>query len=734
MSVTPAGVQSLELEHAIGLSNLPGSMHGVGGTKFVFPMGASVAIGDTLDPHAQTFVRGHQGPLSCLRVSPDGRQLVTGEFNANSDICIWDVQSLQVIHRIADQSRGVVALDFSSDSTLLAAVGRDLRLAIYDTSNGGIVTHTMLTAPGLVGSPDLVRDLAFCCRVQDVKRRETASVHLCVSLVDAVLAFHLNPFQASITPVKLNLNTFLRKYTCIQYATFGDFLFIGSEAGDVAAVNMTTGAICSTVKVCSGGIRSLRLNPAADADQQSQMGTLQQPPDVTAAFRYARFGPGAERHSDLFASGGDGTVARLTMPEHSAPALAVAARTSIGGLAPPGSHGDAVANIATVNGGAVVATSVAGSTFLLDFSGAAASALCTVPSQTRGAAGSQLAPPPPGVLCIADALTCKTTVIGTHPTQHHVFVTGSQDGVLRQWDLSTYRVTGGYENPKARIAAPGGQATPFATTVQPTSGVPGATSPNKGGGSTSNAAGLPSVCTAFTISDGLEVLLSTWSDGTVRCHDMTNLKFLWLHANCHRTALTSLSVSPTMKYFVTGAAEGDIRVWDIRSREMKMALHDQKQDIVKMCLLKDDRHMVSASRDRTVATWDLGTGKRLCSHETHVGPLTDMVLGLTDSTFITSGLDHTIALWDMRHKDPARIVNYGTDGHCLCLATSNDGRLLATGGSNEVVRLWDWRKLEPVATGTAHSQAIERLAFTGDSRQLLSAAGDSAVMVWNVYG
>lgn len=814
--------QLMELEHAIGLSVATRySLQGLAGrtgsstsqpsSKYAFILGSSVAIADAADPHSQTFVRAHEGPLTCVRVSPNGQWMATGEVGlegrGKSEVCLWDTATLGVTCRFMDQQGGIVALDFSSDNTMLVSIGGgDGRIAVYDVSNGGLIAHWAGLGGALAGAPapasngkstapaisstmmaaSLIRDLCFGPKVEDIKRRELQQTYLAICCIDCVLIFTVDPFQGTVAPnaVPLKLggggsgtssalgitgnaggiggtSGYVRKYTCCQFSQFGDILFIGSEAGDVAAVNMLTGAVVSILKVCPAAIRSIVLVPdvSAAAGTGGQNASGAAAGGGTDGFRYARFGPGSERSSLILVAGADGTVAQLSVPNHTAPQLQLVKVTSLNdtvcGLALLDNGASSVTAIAVTNGG--VTDVLRG--FTSAASGGASAAPAAAP-QARG--GNNNGASLVKVEQIADALTCTTSALATHPSQYGTFVTASKggDACLRQWDLNTYRVVGMYQLPSERV---------YGNSV--------GTSSLAGGGGKSAAAqtvvggpGQQPACTAISISDGLEILLSSWTDGAVRGYDMTNREHLWSHSNAHRSGLTSLCVSPSMKFYVTGAAEGDIRAWDIRSRQLKCELKDHRQEIVKLCLLSDDRHMLSASRDRTVITWDLLTSKRLTCHECHTGPLTDMVLassatgsigggggGGAEGLFLTSGLDSLVVLWDVRQREPARKFSYGSGVHCLSMASSPDGRLLATGGTDECVRLYDWRFLcagggsfndtgsslgssmggassaAPLTISMGHSGAVEKVVWTGDGKQVITAGTDRSVMVWNVY-
>jgi ribosomal RNA-processing protein 9 len=66
----------------------------------------------------------------------------------------------------------------------------------------------------------------------------------------------------------------------------------------------------------------------------------------------------------------------------------------------------------------------------------------------------------------------------------------------------------------------------------------------------------------------------------------------------------------------------------------------------------------------------------------------------------------------------------------LALAVSSDGRLLACGGSDRLVRVWDTRSGRLHETLRGHAAAITALAFRRGTATLFSASADRSVRVW----
>lgn len=666
-SSTAAAISPLELEHAIGFSAVRSGVHMLPGTtRYAHVVGGCIVISDVNDEHFQLFLRAHDDDITALKVSRSGRYMVSGQRGHNADVCVWDTANFRVVQRFSEIEKGVLAVDISHDESIVAAVGLDLRLTFFDVSNGGLITHAPLQH--MMQQGDTIRSAAFGPKVEDVKRRETGAVHFALTTGSHVWPFHINPYEATLTPVKLNLSSFQRRYNTAVYSDHGDLLFVGSEAGDVAVVALSNGAVVNTCRVCANGIREMIAvpNSASNADAGAAG-------SAPGGFRYARFGPGSERSTTIFVSGGDGVVAIATVKDHGQPRLEVRAKRVVGeptcGL-----------SIIDRNRSQVLVGTTKGTTFKVT---------CDPSVKDTSA----------GVVRWSDAVDAAHDLIAAHPSRPDVCVTAGRDGVLRQWDLNTYAVTGQFQQDGKHSQ--------------------------------------PASCTGVVVSDGLEIQLSSWTDGCVRCHDMTNFQLLWTHARAHRGAVTAIAVSSSMKFFVTGSSEGDVKIWDMRTRELKGELKDHLQPVVALQVFDDDRHVISGSKDRTVVTWDIVNMRRLTCHEAHSGPLTSMFLCRNQCNVYTAGADRTIKMWDLRQAEPVRKLAYAndlvSDAYCTRIARSSDERLLATGGTDQIVRLWDGGSATVIASGLGHSGTITDLTFTSDNKQILSCGVDSAFMVWNVY-
>jgi len=269
------------------------------------------------------------------------------------------------------------------------------------------------------------------------------------------------------------------------------------------------------------------------------------------------------------------------------------------------------------------------------------------------------------------------------------FATCSADGTIRVWDLNDYSV------PMRALVRDGGE---------------------------------PS-CLAYAI----ECIISGWLDGILRCHDCETGELLWEIQDAHAGGVASVTVAHNQRFFVSGGEDGEVRVWDIKSRELVCNLKEHKQRVTQVECFADDSLALSCSRDKSIMCWDLRNECRVTGLVQKMGGLNCLALCPDQNTFLTAGQEKRITYWDVREPDPIQVIDPAHDGEATSICLSSSGVYFCTGGTDQQVKLWTVEGGKLVADGVGHSAQIKSIKMSPDDRQIISVGEDGNIFVWNVY-
>ncbi|KAL1894747.1 pre-rRNA processing protein [Sporothrix stenoceras] len=88
-----------------------------------------------------------------------------------------------------------------------------------------------------------------------------------------------------------------------------------------------------------------------------------------------------------------------------------------------------------------------------------------------------------------------------------------------------------------------------------------------------------------------------------------------------------------------------------------------------------------------------------------------------------------------RRGNPARRKDKDYRGHVgaiICVAASQDGRFVVTGGADRRMVVWNAETLKPVRVFTHHRDAVTGLAFRRGTNQLYSCSKDRTIKIWSL--
>ncbi|MBY0459918.1 MAG: hypothetical protein K2V38_21580, partial [Gemmataceae bacterium] len=187
---------------------------------------------------------------------------------------------------------------------------------------------------------------------------------------------------------------------------------------------------------------------------------------------------------------------------------------------------------------------------------------------------------------------------------------------------------------------------------------------------------------------------------------------------------------------VSGAEDGSLKVWDIRTGEEVKLLSTQEGNVWSLDVSADGRFLVTAADEPAVTFWDLKDLKR--ELPLAESPWTKAVAFSPDGKFIATGnRSGLVTVWDWQNGIPfARL--HGHTGTVHAVAYSPDGTRLVTAGSRGAVKLWELKGDWAVGGGPApyremalHTGAVYAAAFSPDGSKVATAGWDRTVRIWD---
>jgi len=254
-------------------------------------------------------------------------------------------------------------------------------------------------------------------------------------------------------------------------------------------------------------------------------------------------------------------------------------------------------------------------------------------------------------------------------------------------------------------------------------------------------AGHTEAITTLAFSADGRTLISGSEDCTLRWWDLETRKLIRCSPE-HGWLISALALSQNGALLASGGGDGLINLWDQESGEPLAHLHKHRDRIGSLLLSPDGQTLISGSYDRSIRLWDLRNDRLIRTLWGHSDRISALAISANWLTLISSGWDRTLRFWDLSEGKAAHTQLAHRDA-VTCLALAPNNRLLASGSEDNRIKLWELRRTEagilvpigeegralrPVALPYAWS--VSALAFSPDSRVLVSGSADETVRIW----
>jgi len=239
--------------------------------------------------------------------------------------------------------------------------------------------------------------------------------------------------------------------------------------------------------------------------------------------------------------------------------------------------------------------------------------------------------------------------------------------------------------------------------------------------------------------DGKQIALGA-DDGILRVYESDSGKATYTSPT-RNARIEKLAYSPNGKMIVVGDSNTFAAVY-APGTPNPLAMTAQvvnNGEVMGVAFAPDNSGVFSCGRDGTArltagpkpdGTTAGNTSTKLREYTGHTGAVTSLAVVADGAILATGGEDKTVRVWEITSGKQLRVLQ-GHLGRVTAIASRSDGKQIASGSEDGAIRMWDLSTDDEHRAMSEATDSLWAVAFSPDGKRVAAAGADKNIRVYN---
>jgi WD40 repeat protein len=251
----------------------------------------------------------------------------------------------------------------------------------------------------------------------------------------------------------------------------------------------------------------------------------------------------------------------------------------------------------------------------------------------------------------------------------------------------------------------------------------------------SNLNGEDKVTSVQWLSEG-EQLLIGHNSGKILIWDIVKDKRVLSYEDHINRVGCFAGVPDSQFLFSSGSLDHNIHNYDLRTREIITKFTGHTQEVCGLQWSHDGKMLASGGNDNKLMLWTLRKSqpeKKFSSHQSAIKAISwsYQKFGLLASGGGTQ--DRTIKLWNTNTMTMVESIDTNSQVCNISFSRNTNEFVTTHGYSDNLILVWDFEKLEVIATLKGHRDRVIYMSNSPDGGKIVTGAGDETIRFWEVF-